>query len=218
MMAEGAGPRLNELLQKAGLEPLDDETAHKFETYLSLFVRWNKKLNLSSIRDEEGIISRHLIESIAVAQSLPSEIATLLDFGSGAGLPGIPIALCRPKTGRVPIAVTLAESQVKKAAFLQEAVRVLGNPAKVHADRAETLTEVRNQVFDCVVLRAVEKMPKATAASVKLVAPAGWLALMTTDASLAELQTAAGPQFNWRESIRLPGSESKILALGQKIG
>jgi 16S rRNA (guanine527-N7)-methyltransferase len=213
MMAEGAGPRLNELLQKAGLEPLDDETAHKFETYLSLFVRWNKKLNLSSIRDEEGIISRHLIESIAVEQSLPSEIATLLDFGSGAGLPGIPIALCRPH-----IVVTLAESQVKKAAFLQEAVRVLGIPAKVHADRAETLTEVRNQVFDCVVLRAVEKMPKAVTAAAKLVSPQGWLALMTTDASLAELQTAAGPQFNWKESVRLPGSESRILAIGQKTG
>ncbi len=212
MTAEGTGPRLNELLEHAGLEPLDDETTHKFEAYLSLFVRWNKKLNLSSVRGEEGIISRHFVESIAVAQSLPSEIATLLDFGSGAGLPGIPIALCRPS-----ITVTLAESQMKKAAFLQEAVRVLGITAKVHADRAETLGEVRNQVFDCVVLRAVEKMPKAIAAAVKLIRPQGWLALMTTDASLAELQTAAGALFNWREPSRLPGSESRILALGQKI-
>src|SRR5579863_10026458 len=136
MTAEGTGPRLNELLQKASLDPLDDEIIHKFEAYLSLFVRWNRKLNLSSVRDEEGIMSRHFIESIAVAQSLPSEIATLLDFGSGAGLPGIPIAVCRPR-----IAVTLAESQVKKAAFLQEAVRVLGISAKVHSDRAETLSE-----------------------------------------------------------------------------
>ncbi len=134
MTAEGAGHRLNELLQKADLEPLDDERSRKFEVYLSLFVRWNKKVNLSSVRDEEGILSRHLIESIAVAQTLPSEIATLLDFGSGAGLPGIPFALCRPR-----LAVTLAESQLKKAAFLQEAVRVLGISAKVHADRAETL-------------------------------------------------------------------------------
>jgi 16S rRNA (guanine527-N7)-methyltransferase len=207
MTAEGTDARLNELLQQAGLESLDDETAHKFTDYLSLFVRWNKKLNLSSVRDEGGILSRHFIESIAVAQSLPSEIATLLDFGSGAGLPGIPIALCRPR-----VAVTLAESQMKKAAFLQEAVRVLRISAKVHADRAETL----NESFDCITLRAVEKMPKAVAAAVKLVAPQGWLALMTTDASLAELQTAAGPQFNWREPIRLPGSESRILAIGQK--
>ncbi len=212
MIADGTGPRLNELLQEAGLESLDDEKTHKFEAYLSLFVRWNKKLNLSSVRDEEGILSRHFVESIAVAQAIPNEITTLLDFGSGAGLPGIPIALCRP-----PIAVTLAESQVRKAAFLQEAVRVLGIAAKVHADRAETLGEFPKQVFDCAVLRAVEKMPKAVAAAVKLVAPHGWLALMTTDACLAELQTAAGPQFNWKESVRLPGSDSRILALGQKI-
>jgi 16S rRNA (guanine527-N7)-methyltransferase len=208
MKAEGTGPRLNELLRQASRDPLDTETAHKFEAYLSLFVRWNKKLNLSSVRDEEGVLSRHFIESIAVAQSLPAEISTLLDFGSGAGLPGIPIALCRPR-----IAVTLAESQIKKAAFLQEAVRVLGISAKVHADRAETLGEV----FDCVVLRAVEKMPRAVSSAVKLVSPHGWLALMTTDASLAELQSAAGPQFKWKESVRLPGSDSRILALTQKI-
>ncbi len=209
MTAEGIGPRLNELLQKAGLDRLDDETAQKFEVYLSLFVRWNNKLNLSSVRGEEGILSRHFVESITVARQLPANITTVLDFGSGAGLPGIPIALCRPR-----IAVTLAESQVKKAAFLQEAVRVLGISAKVRADRAETLREV----VDCVVTRAVEKMRKAVAVAVKLVAPQGWLALMTTDASLAELQTAAGAQFKWKESARLPGSESRILALGQKIG
>jgi 16S rRNA (guanine527-N7)-methyltransferase len=208
MTADGIGPRLNELLQQASLEPLDDETAHKFEVYLSLFVRWNKKLNLSSVRDEEGILSRHFVESIAVARYILRQVGTLLDFGSGAGLPGIPIALCRPH-----ITVTLAESQVKKAAFLQEAVRVLGIAAKVHADRAETLTEV----FGCVVMRAVEKMPRAVTAAAKLISPEGWLALMTTVASLAELQTAAGPQFNWKESVRLPGSESRILALGQKI-
>lgn len=208
MTAEGADRRLNELLQKAGLNTLDDETTHKFEAYLSLFVRWSKKLNLSSVRDEEGIIARHFVESIAVAQSLPNHIATLLDFGSGAGLPGIPIALCRLR-----IAVTLAESQMKKAAFLQEAVRVLGISARVHADRAETLHEV----FDCIVMRAVEKMPRAVTAAVNLVSPQGWLALMTTDASLAELQTATGPQFKWKESVRLLGSESRILALGRKV-
>src|ERR1700727_1556035 len=130
MTSGGSSSRLNELLLTAGLSPLDHETAHKFEAYLSLFVRWSKKLNLSSVRDEEGIISRHFVESISVAQSLPSEIASLRDVGSGAGLPGIPIALCRPR-----IAVTLSESQVKKAAFLQEAVRVLGIPATVHAGR-----------------------------------------------------------------------------------
>lgn len=207
MTAEGAASRLNDLLQKAGLEPLDDPTAGKFEAYLSLFVRWNAKLNLSSVRDEEGIMSRHIIESIAVARFLPQEITTLLDFGSGGGLPGIPIALCRPQ-----IAVTLAESQGKKAAFLLEAVRVLGIAAKVHADRAEKL----QTKFDCVILRAVEKMPQAVAAAAKLVSPNGWLALMTTEAGLDQLQTAAGPQFHWDSPVRLPGSEWRILATGRR--
>ncbi|MGB8032189.1 MAG: 16S rRNA (guanine(527)-N(7))-methyltransferase RsmG [Terracidiphilus sp.] len=208
MTAEGAASRLNDLLQKAGLAPPDDQTVSQFEVYLSLFVRWNERLNLSSVRDEESLISRHIIESIVVARSLPAEIATLLDFGSGGGLPGIPIALCRPQ-----VAVTLAESKGKKAAFLQEAVRALGIAAKVHSDRAEKL----HAGFDCVALRAVEKMPKAVAAAAKLVAPQGWLALMTTDAGLTELQTAAGPQFRWDSPIRLPESESRILALGRRI-
>jgi 16S rRNA (guanine527-N7)-methyltransferase len=213
MTAEGAGSRLpdsrlNDLLQKAGLEPLNDQTARQFDVYLSLFVRWNARINLSSVRDEDGILSRHIIESISVARWLPREVATLLDFGSGGGLPGIPIALCRPR-----IAVTLAESQGKKAAFLQEAVRVLGIQAKVHPDRAEAL----RTVFNCVVLRAVERMPQAVAAAVKFVAPDGWLALMTTDAGLAELQLAAGEQFRWDSPVRLPASESRILALGRSI-
>lgn len=200
--------RLNALLTAAGLAPLDEETAAQFESYLSLFLRWNDRLNLSAIRDEEGILSRHIIEAIEVACKLPEAIKTLLDFGSGAGLPGIPIALCRPE-----IAVTLAESQNKKAAFLQEAVRVLGISAKVHPGRAEALASA----FDCVTLRAVDKMPKAVAAAVPLVAPGGWLALMTTGAELATLRTAAGAEFSWIEPVSLPYADDRILALGQRV-
>jgi len=123
-------------------------------------------------------------------------------------LPGIPIALCRPE-----IAVTLAESRIKKAAFLEEAVRILEIQAQVWAKRAETLREV----FDCVTLRAVDKMPKAIAAALRLVVPNGWLALMTTDADAARLQAAAGAAFRWAEPMRLPGSESRLLALGRKV-
>ncbi len=208
MSANQTSVRLKALLAQAGLDSLDDETANRFEAYLSLFLRWNKRINLSSVRDEEGILSMHLVESIAVARALPRGIVTLLDFGSGAGLPGIPVALCRPE-----IAVTLAESQGKKAAFLEEAVRELGIAAKVHAGRAEAL----GTVFDCVILRAVDKMPKAVAAAVWLTAPGGWLALMTTDAELLRLQAATGTPFSWTEPIRVPGSERRLLALGQRV-
>ncbi len=131
----------------------------------------------------------------------------MLDFGSGAGLPGIPIALCRPE-----IAVTLAESQGKKAAFLQEAVRVLGIRVDVMAGRAEALT----RTFDCVALRAVTKMSKAVAEAVELVGPSGWIALMTTAAELEQLKAAAGAQIEWVEPVQLPASESRILALGRR--
>ncbi|MEI9970166.1 MAG: hypothetical protein WDM87_16680 [Terracidiphilus sp.] len=60
-------------------------------------------------------------------------------------------------------------------------------------------------------------MPEAVAAAVRLVAPQGWLALMSTDAGLTELRAAAGPYFRWESSIRLPGSDARILALGGKI-
>lgn len=206
MSAEGAGIRLNALLKEAALAPLDSPTAERLECYLSLFLRWSDRLNLSSIRDEQGILSRHFVESIACARAVPGGILTLLDYGSGAGFPGIPIALCRPE-----IAVTLAESQTKKAAFLQESIRTLGLAnAVVHAGRAEQLAGP----FDCITLRAVERMPQAVKCAARLVAPRGWLALMTTSSDLAGLQAAAGADFSWPPALHLPRSEQRLLALG----
>jgi 16S rRNA (guanine527-N7)-methyltransferase len=205
--ASGAGARFNELMAEARLAALTPEQVRQFEIYLSLFVRWNARLNLSAVRDEQGILQRHFVESIACARAIPAEVATLLDFGSGAGLPGIPIALCRTE-----ISVTLAESQGKKAAFLQEAVRTLGIGAKVHGSRAELLV----QRFDCVALRAVDRMVRAVRAAAELVAPSGWLALMTTHGELSALQAAAGPEFSWPRIIELPGSAERAIALGKR--
>jgi 16S rRNA (guanine527-N7)-methyltransferase len=206
MSSETVVSRLNALLQQAGIDALNSQIATGFEIYLSLILRWNARLNLTSLRTEDTIISRHLAESIALARAISSDVKTLLDFGSGAGFPGIPIALCRPE-----IAVTLAESQGKKAAFLQEAVRTLGIAAKVHSGRAETL----QSAFDCVTLRAVDKMPQAVRAAARLVAPGGWLALMTTNAGLANLQVAAGKEFSWPRTAPLSGSTDCIVAFGQ---
>ncbi len=161
---------------------------------------------MTAIRDQGGILSRHFVESIACARALPVGIATLLDFGSGAGFPGIPIALCRPE-----IDVTLAESTSKKAAFLQEAIRVLDITAKVHSQRAELLPDL----FDCVTLRAVDRMELAVRAAAKLIRPGGWLALMTTRNEVARLQDAAGSSFIWPKMVPLPGEE-RLIALGER--
>jgi 16S rRNA (guanine527-N7)-methyltransferase len=202
-----AGVRLNQFLIEAGLAALDAKATQQMEGFLSLFIRWNTRMNLTSVRDGDAILRRHFVESIACAQALPANIATLLDFGSGGGFPGIPIAICRPG-----IAVTLAESQGKKSAFLREAVRMAGLPAQVHAGRAEAL----QTVFDCVVLRAVDRMEAAVRLAVALVARQGWLVLMTTGADLPRLIAAAGEGFRWREGVPLPGSEDRLLALGER--
>ena len=201
-----AGMRLNALLVAARVDPLDAEQTGRFEEYLSLLVRWKARINLTAVRDEDGILARHFVESIACARALPEEIANLLDFGSGGGFPGIPIALCRPE-----IEVTLAEAQGKKAAFLQEVVRVLSVSANVHAGRAELL----KMQYECITLRAVDRMDEAVETAARLVASGGWLALMTTQRDLDRLQLRAGRGFSWQSPIPLPGGDERLLALGR---
>lgn len=206
--ADSASFRLNAILVEVGQARLNSKEKQRFEEYYSLLIRWNSRVNLTAVRDEEGIFRRHFVESIVCARSLPSAISTLLDFGSGAGFPGIPIAICRPE-----IVVTLAESQGKKAAFLREALRVLGiGHAKIHSSRAETL----HNVFDCVVLRAVDKMETAVGVAGRLVRAGGWLVLMTTSAEMNGLKTAAGLEYSWSEVLPLPGSDDRLLVFGQR--
>jgi 16S rRNA (guanine527-N7)-methyltransferase len=195
--------RLNQLLTKAGTSPLDDHQSAQFTTYLNLLQKWNAKTNLTAIRDEENILSRHFLESILCARALPLGIETVLDFGSGAGFPGLPIAILRPD-----LKVTLAESQHKKAAFLREAVRTLNLETKVHAARAEDL----KSKFDCITLRAVDNPQAALKAAIPLLNPKGWLALLTTKES-TEIQNP--PALNWLPSTPLPAGTSRILLLGQ---
>lgn len=204
--SQAIAARLNRKLVQAGMEALDPALAARFGDYCTLLVRWNARINLTAIRDEEGILARHFVESIACARALPAGIATLLDFGSGAGFPGIPIALCRPG-----IAVTLAESQGKKAAFLREAVRTIGLSSTVHSGRAESLTAR----FDCVTLRAVDRMLQAVQAAAGLVRPGGWLALMTTAGELDGLQAALGTGLARLDPVPLQGSDHGLLVLAQ---
>jgi 16S rRNA (guanine527-N7)-methyltransferase len=197
--------RLAVLLSEFGLPALSAQQSAAFEGYLELLLRWNSRTNLTAIRDRESIIRRHFIECIACARLLPEDISSLLDLGSGAGFPGIPIAICRPG-----LVVTLAESQNKKAAFLREAVRKLQLRVAVFAGRAESIPAL----FDGVTLRAVDQMNVAIQSAPSMLRPGGWLAVMTTQDHQKEIASIAEAKFSWKEAIKLPASEQQVLLLG----
>ncbi len=203
---EALGGKLNEILHLWGERPLAEELAAQFGVYAALLMRWNARVNLTAVRDIDGILRRHMAEGVVCARLLPEGIETLLDFGSGAGFPGIPVALCRTE-----IAVTLAESQGKKAAFLQETVRRLGLTVRVHGGRAEDLGEQ----FGCVTLRAVDRMGEAVRVGAGMVVGGGWLAVLTMVSERGAVEGSAGAGFRW-ESHGMPGSEGQILLLGRR--
>src|SRR3982751_5067787 len=139
---------------------LPKDLVPKLSDYLDLLLRWNARTNLTAIRSPEEIVRRHFGESLFAGANLgePAPDA-LLYLGSGAGFPGLPIALLHPH-----IAVTLAESQNKKATFQREVVRSLGiDNVEVWAGRVEELPADRR--FHTVTLRAVDNMPAALAAA-----------------------------------------------------
>ena len=186
---------------------LTTEQAERFEEYLSLLLRWNARMNLTAVREPEEIVERHFAECIFAAQQLSNQVNTLLDFGSGAGLPGIPIAICRPEIG-----VTLAESQGKKAAFLREAVRTLGLRAEVWERRVEQMPPER--VFDAVTLRAVDRMAEACRTAVARLAPGGVLMAFATRATQPELRGIK--EVTWMEGVAIPRSEQGLLLVGTR--
>ena len=182
-----------------GGAPAPTNLTAQLSIYLDLLLKWNAKTNLTAIREPEEIVRRHFGESLFaglhLGQRLSSD-ATLLDFGSGAGFPGLPIQLLHPN-----LRVTLAESQGKKASFLREAVRTLHLPTEIWASRAEAMPPTRR--FDAVTLRAVDNMPQALADARPRVTPGGWL---------ATLSTAPNPA---AECIPLPGDAPGWLTLLQ---
>jgi 16S rRNA (guanine527-N7)-methyltransferase len=186
-IAELVGPYLEEAAVPAGMYG-------QLSVYLDLLVKWNARTNLTAIREPEEMVRRHFGESLFAGVQVGGRVAqdaSLLDFGSGAGFPGLPIQLLLPE-----LRVTLAESQGKKASFLREAVRTLGLTTEVWAGRVEAMPEVAGMPrrFDVVTLRAVDNMEQAIAEARRRVMRGGWLVALTTDAT------------NGEESIRLPGN------------
>ena len=141
--------------------------------YLALLSKWNRTYNLTAIRDPLAMVAHHLLDSLAVLPYLPlGDHARVADAGSGAGLPGIPIAIARPGWH-----VALAESSQKKAAFLrQAAIELALANVEVHEGRVERWQP--RPLFDVVISRAFAALGDFITACRHLVQPAGVLAAM----------------------------------------
>lgn len=182
--------------------------------YLELILKWNARINLTAIRNPEEIVRRHFGESLFAGLHLQETKSSsfekrnsdsLLDLGSGAGFPGIPIQLLWPQ-----LPVTLAESRTRKAAFLREAVRVLNLKSEVWAGRAEAMPPHRR--FHTVTLRAVDEMDAAVAEAVRRAQQRIFI-LGTQDGSYPTLSD----EFS-RTNIRLPRSEDRVLLIANRAG
>lgn len=145
-------------------------TQRKLLDYVALIEKWNRVHNLTAVRESTKMVSDHLLDCLAVAAHLYAK--TILDVGSGAGLPGIPLALVWPQAG-----VTLLDSNHKKAAFLRQATIELGlSNTEVVCERVEKWQPQRE--FELVISRAVSDLPEFLKLAGRLCAADGTVAAM----------------------------------------
>jgi 16S rRNA (guanine527-N7)-methyltransferase len=176
MTALAAAPRQGELerllkqgVAELGLE-LDPSVPGKLLGHLELLEKWNRVHNLTSVRDAEMAVSVHLLDSLAVVPYVSG--TRVLDAGSGAGFPGLPVALARPD-----LQVDLLDSNHKKCAFLRQAVAEAGaRNAKVVCDRVEAYRPP--SLYDCILSRALADLAEIVALTEHLLAPGGVIAAM----------------------------------------
>lgn len=133
---------------------LSDEQINQFRKYLKLLVEWNEKMNLTAIINEEEIIEKHFYDSIYSAKEFAYDDQSLLDIGSGAGFPGIPLKIVFPD-----LFVTLLEPTNKRVTFLNEVINQLNLKGIVTVNkRAEDYVKEVREYYDIVTARAVANM------------------------------------------------------------
>ncbi|HKQ28014.1 MAG TPA: 16S rRNA (guanine(527)-N(7))-methyltransferase RsmG [Burkholderiales bacterium] len=169
--------------------------------YLALIEKWNRTYNLTAIRSPLDMVSHHLLDSLAVVSHLPmAPHALLADVGTGAGLPGIPLAIARPHWR-----ITLNDSSQKKTAFLRQAAIDLGLAnVEVHEGRAESWRPATP--FAVVISRAFAELADFASRCRHLVAPEGVLAAMTgaaPEASPGEVISLKVPLLHARRHLVL---------------
>lgn len=193
--------RLEHGLAELGLPPTPGH-ADKLRDYLALLAKWNRAYNLTSIDDPEDMVVRHILDSLAARPWLAG--TTVLDAGTGAGLPGIPLALVEP--GR---RFTLVDSVGKKIRFVEQAVGELGlanaTPVQARLEQWQPAT-----AFDTVICRAFASLAEFAAACGRFVAPGGRLVALKGRRPDAELAALPAP---WRASavdaVAVPGLDAE---------
>lgn len=167
--------------------------------YLELLTRWNRTYNLTAVRDPVAMVTRHLLDSLTLLPYVTG--TTAADLGSGAGLPGLVLAIAEPTRQWL-----LVDSNGKKARFLRAAVREL-DLANVRV--AQERVEVVTGTFDCITARAFASLPDMLAWGGHLLAPDGhWLAMkgQHPDAELAALPEGFGVKAEHR--LAVPGLDA----------
>jgi 16S rRNA (guanine527-N7)-methyltransferase len=174
-----------------------DQLYHHYE----LLIRWNQRMNLTTVKPGPDTVIRHYCESLFFAAHLPAEGETIrmIDAGSGAGFPGIPTAILKPSWK-----ITLVESNRRKSVFLREASRSLPN-VSVLTDRLEKAT----LQVDWVVARAVD--PDEVIESIPRLAAR--LGLMIGEDEFSALRNNS--RIAWSEPVRLPWGDRRVCAYGR---
>ena len=152
--------------------------------YLQLLAKWNRAYNLTAVRDPKQMVTRHILDSLSIAKYIQGDY--VLDIGSGAGLPGIPLALCLPDCD-----FTLLDSNGKKTRFMTQAIKDLGidnvTVAKARVEEYEPAV-----LYDTIVARAFSSIANLVRESVHLCKPDGQILAMKGTYPVAELDEVPG--------------------------
>jgi 16S rRNA (guanine527-N7)-methyltransferase len=166
-------PLLKAALRRGAQEilgrPLTQEQADQFVKYSEILSKWQKVQRLVGSVEPRSIVDDLLLDSLLFVRVLRQGTRTLMDLGSGAGLPGIPLAIVLPTTD-----ITLVEARQKRASFLSTAVRELGlRRVRVLGARAETLPPEFDHTFDAVVMRCAGQLTEVMPLAARFVAAGG---------------------------------------------
>ncbi|HET7216469.1 MAG TPA: 16S rRNA (guanine(527)-N(7))-methyltransferase RsmG [Vicinamibacterales bacterium] len=193
---------------------LPDPLSERLAAYYDLLVRWNRKINLTSIEDVDEAIDRLLLEPLVAVRHFPAGVRRLMDIGSGGGSPAIPFKLALPD-----IDLTMVEVKARKSAFLREAIRQLAlDHTQVETARYEELLArpELHEAFDAVSLRAVRTEARVLTTLQAFLTAGGTLVLFRGPEGPA-IPTTVVPPLEWSGTYPLIDSlQSRVTLLTKR--